>query len=94
MAKRIVFSKKAYADIDRIVEFNNLRNKSDRYSKKFIKNLQIHLKLISRNSLIGIATDDPQVLVSIWDNYYIFYIIYETNIEIQSIYHQTEDVNR
>jgi plasmid stabilization system protein ParE len=94
MAKRIVFSKKAYADIDRIVEFNNLRNKSDRYSKKFIKNLQIHLKLISRNSLIGIATDDPQVLVSIWDNYYIFYIIYETNIEIQSIYHQKEDVNR
>ena len=94
MAKRIVFSKKAYADIDRIVEFNNLRNKSDRYSKKFIKNLQIHLKLISRNSLIGIATDDPQVLVSIWDNYYIFYIIYETNIEIQSIYNQKEDVNR
>ena len=94
MAKRIVFSKKAYADIDRIVEFNNLRNKSDRYSKKFIKNLQIHLKLISRNSLIGIATDDPQVLVSIWDNYYIFYIIYETNIEIQSIYHQKEDLNR
>lgn len=94
MAKRIVFSRKAYADIDRIVEFNNLRNKSERYSKKFIKNLQIHLKLISRNSLIGIATDDPQVLAAIWDNYYIFYIIYETNIEIQSIYHQKEDVNR
>lgn len=94
MAKRIVFSKKAYADIDRIVEFNNLRNKSNRYSKKFIKNLQIHLKLLTRNSLIGIATDDVEVLVSIWDNYYIFYINYETNIEIQSIYHQKENVNR
>ena len=94
MAKRIVFSKRAYADIDRIVEFNDLRNRSDRYSKKFIKNLQIHLKLLSRNPLIGIITDDPEVLVSVWDNYYIFYISYESNIEIQSIHHQKENVNR
>jgi len=94
MAKRIVFSRKSYADIDRIVEFNNLRNRSDRYSKKFVKNLQIHLKLLSHSPLVGITTDDPEVLVSIWDNYYIFYINYEKNIEIQSIYHQKEDVNR
>jgi plasmid stabilization system protein ParE len=94
VAKRIAFSRKAYADIDRIVEFNNLRNRSDRYSKKFIKDLQIHLKILSRNPLTGLTTDDPEVLVSIWDNYYIFYINYQSNIEIQSIYHQKEDVDR
>ena len=46
MAKRIVFSRKAYADIDRIVEFNNLRNHSDRYSN-ILKSLLRTYKPIS-----------------------------------------------
>ncbi len=94
MAKRIVYSRKAFSDIDRIVEFNDSRNKSDIYSKKFLKNLKIHLELLRRNSFMGIATNEPYVLVSIWDSYYIFYVNYENEIEIRSIYHQKEDVSR
>lgn len=94
MAKRIVYSKKAFVDIDRIVEFNNRRNQSDTYSKKFLKNLKSHLELLSRNSFIGVVTDEPDVLLSIWDSYYIFYVNQESGIQIRSIYHQKEDVNR
>ena len=92
MAKRIVFSKKAYADIDRIVEFNNLRNRSNTYSKKFVKNLNKQLKLLIKNPSIGIVTDEPGQLLFIWDDYYVFYIDYEVDIEISSIYHQKENI--
>lgn len=93
MAKRIVFSRKAYTDIDRIVEFNNLRNQSDTYSKKFVKNLNSQLKLLIKHPLIGITTDEPGQLLFIWDDYYIFYVDYEIHIEISSIYHQKENVS-
>ena len=93
MAKRIVFSRKAYADIDRIVEFNDLRNRSDTYSRKFIKNLHSSLKTLSKHPLLGMHTNMPDQLVFIWDSYYVFYMNKEDSIEITSIYHQKEDVN-
>jgi len=33
MAKGVTYTNKAFADIDRIIEFNNLRNQSKAYSK-------------------------------------------------------------
>jgi hypothetical protein len=36
MAKRVIYTNKAFDDIDRIIEFNNLRNKSKTYSRKFL----------------------------------------------------------
>ncbi|RYU87879.1 type II toxin-antitoxin system RelE/ParE family toxin [Mucilaginibacter terrigena] len=92
MAKRLVISKKAYTDIDKIVEFNNYRNKSKTYSEKFIKNLQKQLTLLVKHPLIGKHTDMPDTLLLVWDNYYIFYIDNEDTIEIRSIYHQRENV--
>lgn len=94
MAKRIVFSRKAYADIDRIVEFNNVRNQSDTYSRKFVKRLHKQLHILGLHPLIGIATDAPGQLLFIWDDYYVFYINADDAIQITSIYHQKEDVRR
>jgi len=94
MAKIIVFSKKAYTDIDRIVEFNNFRNSSDTYSKKFVKNLYKHVKILGTHPLIGIVTDEPNELLFIWDNYYVFYMVKDEAIEITSIYHHKENVSR
>lgn len=34
MVKRVIFSKKAQIDLERIKDFNNFRNKSEAYSKK------------------------------------------------------------
>lgn len=92
MAKRLVFSKKALTDIDRIVDFNNQRNKSDTYSKKFIKNLHNQLKLLIKHPLIGKRTDLPEILLLVWDKFYIFYKNSDTTIEIRAIYHQKEEV--
>jgi plasmid stabilization system protein ParE len=94
MAKRIVFSRKAFLDIDRIVEFNNRRNKSDTYSRKFLIKLHKRLKLLQKHPLTGIATDEENVLLLVWDQYYVFYSSDDLTIEIKSIYHQKENVIR
>jgi len=36
MAKVVIYTDKAFDDIDRIIEFNNRRNKSTTYSRKFL----------------------------------------------------------
>lgn len=72
MARSVILSAKAYSDIDRIVEFNNNRNKSDSYSKKFIKNLYKQLRVLENHKSIGLKTSDKETCVFIWDFYYIF----------------------
>ena len=94
MAKTIVFSRKAFIDIDRIIEFNNRRNQSDTYSRKFLIGLHKRLNLLQSYPLTGIATDEEDVLLLIWDQYYVFYSCNDKTIEIKSVYHQKEDVIR
>lgn len=53
MAKRVIFSKKAEIDLIRIIEFNNLRNGSDSYSKKFFIRLNKRLKELIKQPFIG-----------------------------------------
>jgi len=92
MAKRIVFSRKAFADIDRITDFYNRRNRSDIYSRKIVAGLNKRLKSLQKQPLTGINTDEPTTLLLIWDQFYVFYGITETAIEIKSIYHQKENI--
>ena len=66
MAGRVILSAKAYADIDRIVEFNNNRNKSDIYSKKFIKSLYQQLKILENHKTVGIKIVEENIYVFIW----------------------------
>ena len=92
MAKRIVFTKKAFADIDRITDFNNRRNQSDAYSKKIVLGLSKRLNSLQKQPLTGIRTDGGLTLLLVWDQFYIFYRHNETTIEITSIYHQKENI--
>lgn len=95
MARRVILSAKAYADIDRIVEFNNNRNQSDSYSKKFVKGLYIQFKVLEKYKTVGIKTIDKNSFVFIWDEYYIFYNLTDhDDVEISSIYHQKENISR
>jgi len=82
MVKRLIVSREAYLHIDRIIEFNDRRNQSDTYSRKFVKALFRQLELL-KNFLV-------------WDNFYIYYSIIdeENTIEVNSIYHQKEDIRR
>lgn len=93
MAKGLIISRLAYLDIDRIVEFNNKRNKSDTYSRKLIQGLYRKFNQIINNPFIGIKTSNPTVLLLIWDQLYIFYQVTESSINILSIHHQKEDID-
>ena len=94
MAKRIVFSKKAFTDIDRIIDFNHRRNQSDTYSRNFLIKLNKRLKLLQNHPLNGVLTDEENVLLLVWDQYYVFYSCNDLTMEIKSIYHQKENVTR
>jgi plasmid stabilization system protein ParE len=94
VAGRIIYTKKAFADIDRIVEFNDLRNKSTIYSRKFVAGLKKRLSKLLQQPLSGLKTDDASVLLLIWDNYYVFYQIDESTITILGVYHQKENIIR
>ncbi|MES2378526.1 MAG: type II toxin-antitoxin system RelE/ParE family toxin [Bacteroidota bacterium] len=94
MAKRVIFSRRAFLDIDRIIEFNDKRNQSDTYSRKFVVNLHKRLKVLLKQPLSGMDTQRDNTLLLIWDQFYIFYKVDDVGIEVKSIYHQKEDLNR
>jgi plasmid stabilization system protein ParE len=93
MAKRIVFSKNAELDLERIIEFNNRRNRSNSYSKKLYTRIITRLHLLLEQPMSGMETDDEDFLL-IWDDYYIFYTLNTNAIEISAIYHQKENITR
>lgn len=92
MARRVILSAKAYADIDRIVEFNNRRNRSEIYSKKFVKALYKQFQLLKNYQFAGIRTSQNGMFVLIYDKFYIFYNLRADDIEITLIYHQKENI--
>lgn len=94
MAKRVIFSKKAQIDLERIKDFNNFRNKSDAYSKKVVAGLIKRLFLLSEQPLTGLKTDEENVLLLVWDQYYVFYIYNDSTIEVRALYHQKENILR
>jgi len=93
MVKRLIISKAAFADIDRIVAFNNERNQSDAYSRKFIKTLFNRLNKILTTPNLARKTNINNQFLIIWSDYYIFYYIENDYIIISKIYHQKEDIS-
>lgn len=91
MAKRIIFSKKAELDLERIISFNNRRNKSDTYSKQLYVKLLSRLKSLVKQPESGKLLDDNTRLL-IWDDYYIFYDSDEVRLLVLAIYHQKENI--
>jgi plasmid stabilization system protein ParE len=94
MAKRIIYTNRAFDDIDRIIEFNNRRNKSTTYSRKFLTSLRKRVQQLPKQPFIGLKTDEPDTLLLIWNKYYVFYEVNESTIFILAIYHQKENVSR
>jgi plasmid stabilization system protein ParE len=93
MVKRLIISTAAFADIDRIIAFNDERNKSDAYSKKFIKGLFNRLNKLLSSAYRGQKTTLENEFLIIWSDYYIFYYLDATYLIVSKIYHQKEDVS-
>lgn len=92
MAERLTFSRKAFLDLDRIVEFNDGRNYSTTYSKKIIRGLFKRLNKLVYFPDVGQNTDIENQFILIWTDFYIFYLIENKTIVISRIYHQKENV--
>lgn len=43
---------------------------------------------------MGLKTDEHDILLLVWDQYYIFYTYYNSTIEVRSLYHQKENISR
>ncbi|MGF7079255.1 type II toxin-antitoxin system RelE/ParE family toxin [Mucilaginibacter sp. UYCu711] len=93
MAKRLAVTRNAYLHIDRIIEFNDLRNKSSVYSRKIVKLLFKEFDLLKRLPFMGIDTGQKGIYRLVWNDFYIFYTITGDLIEIQAVHHQKEDIN-
>jgi len=72
MVKRLIVTRNAYLHIDRIIEFNNLRNQSTTYSKKFVRALFKELNSLKKFPFRGVKTSKEHVLLLIWNDYYIY----------------------
>ncbi len=94
MAKRLIVSRAAYLHIDRIIEFNDIRNQSSNYSRKFVRSLFKQLERLKLFPYMGIETGRGGTYLLTWNTYYIYYVITETAVEIKAIYHQKENILR
>nr|WP_294791685.1 type II toxin-antitoxin system RelE/ParE family toxin [uncultured Mucilaginibacter sp.] len=94
MVKRLIVSRTAYLHIDRIIDFNDSRNQSSKYSRKFVKSLFKQLERLKIFPYMGIETGRKDTHLLIWDDFYIYYEVMENAVEIKSIYHQKEDITR
>ena len=94
MVKRLVISREAYLHIDRIIEFNDLRNQSSTYSRKFVKALFKEFEKIKKLPFMGINTSRENIFLLVWNDYYIYYMLTETIVEIRAIHHQKENISR
>jgi len=94
VAKRLIVSRKAYLDIDRIIEFNNKWNQSDNYSRKFVKALFQEFDKLKTQPFMGMKTNKGDDLILVWDDYYIYYRVTNSVIEVNAIFHQKENITR
>lgn len=94
MVKRLIVSRTAYLHIDRIIEFNDFRNQSSNYSRKFVRSLFKQLERLKIFPYMGIETGRENTHLLVWDNFYIYYIVTENTVEIKAIYHQKENISR
>ncbi|HBG69623.1 MAG: hypothetical protein A2W93_12545 [Bacteroidetes bacterium GWF2_43_63] len=84
MAKRkIIWSRRAFSELFKILEFFAERNKSKAYSAKLYKRINKELRLLIKHPDIGIKSDFENVRGLIVNDYILFY---EYNDEIIMIH--------
>jgi len=87
MAKyKIEWSIEARLDLIDILEFYKTRNKSSLYSKKLNTKINISIKLITKNPLIGLQSQIASVRALITGDYQIIYEIFDNLILIIMIW--------
>lgn len=93
-SRRIIWTETAKFELKNILEFYAFRNKSKTYSFKLYTKIQSELKLLIKHPNIGKKTDQLNVRALLIEDYFLFYEIKETNINILSIRNSKQNPDR
>ena len=91
MVKQIIWSEKAQQDKKDILQYWQLRNKSNAYSKKLNELFKEAIKIICDFPKIGKPTDFENVRIKIVRDYFIIYEETEKHIYILTIWDSRQD---
>jgi plasmid stabilization system protein ParE len=86
MVKRVVWSARARKELIEILKYWNNRNKSNVYSVKLNGLILNRVKIAAKMPESGMPSDDTQARVLIVKDYSIYYDIYQSHIEILTIW--------
>lgn len=86
MAKGLIWSPGARAELLLILNYWDERNGSDLYSKKLLALIMETLSFVCRNPLAGKQTSNPEIRVCYCSDYLLFYRNYEDSIVVLSVY--------
>lgn len=86
MAKRLIWSPGARAELLLILNYWDERNGSDTYSKKLLGLILETLEFIRKNPFAGKQTSNPDIRVCYCSDYLLFYRNYEDLIVVLSVY--------
>ncbi len=89
--KKLIWSKVARQRLVEVLEFFNNRNRSNNYSKKLYKNIQVALKRVCNQSLIGRQSEKKGIHFIIVSDYLIFYKITNNVIEVVTFWDTRQD---
>ena len=87
MAKReVVWTRNSEIQLQEILEFFTVRNKSGQYSQKLYKKFKSELKIVAHNPGIGIKTKLDRIKGLIVGDYILFYEILEDKIMVLKVW--------
>jgi plasmid stabilization system protein ParE len=86
MAKRVIWSARAQKERSEILKYWVKRNKSKTYSQKLNKLFNERIENATLQPEAGMATDDPATRILIVRDYFIYYDVYLSHIEILTIW--------
>lgn len=85
MAKKVIWSREASQDRNRIFTYWNKRNKSNAFSKKLYFLFKEAIATIKSFPAIGKPTNNPNTRIIIARDYFIIYSIHEEFIRILAV---------
>ena len=89
--KQIIWSSNASKELKSILEFYNQRNRSTKYSKKLLDEIDDLLNTLSESEFIGRLTQNKKTRVIVMKVYLIFYEVNADRIEILSFWDNRQD---
>jgi plasmid stabilization system protein ParE len=92
MAKRkIIWSNRAEFELQDILHFYILRNKSKKFSIKLLKETKKSIQMLSSHPFIGRISDNYKTRVLRKEYISVFYEVSDRSIEIISVWHNLQD---